>query len=274
MAKASWQVLVSDRELTIFTALGALFTLIAAALFAFPAIALVIATNGSQPGRGNSISPAEVLLLFAFYLVISFITVFFNTALIGAALQRLRGEHPSVHDGFQIAIDNLGHIFVFALISATVGVILALIEEKFKFVGQIVASIAGGAWGIVTFLVIPVMVAEGCGPFTAIKRSGQLLRQTWGEQIAGSAGIGFIFFLLALLAVIPIGLGVLAHNAIALLAGIAIGVIYLGIVFLISSALNQIFRAAVYLYTQTGTVPAQFEGWMLKDAFKAKKPAV
>jgi hypothetical protein len=140
-------------------------------------------------------------------------------------------------------------------------------------VGQIVAGIIGGAWGIVTFLVVPVMVAEDINPFDAIKRSGQLLRQTWGEQIIGSGGISLVIFLLALPAAIPVLLGVAIASTAGAIAGAVIAVLYLGVLFLVGSALNGIYRAALYLYATTGANPSQFDTGLLQDAFRQKSAA-
>jgi len=273
LAKASWAVLLAEKEMLGYTALSAVLTAIAIAALAIPGILLMLAQQGAERAGGSSTSPMGIVLLFIFYLVISFITLFFNTALIGAALQRLRGEDTNFSQGMQVAINNIGNIFVFALISATVGVVLAVIEEKFQVVGQIVGGILGGAWGIVTFLVIPVMVAEGTSPFAAIKRSAQLLRKTWGEQIIGSGGIGFVLFLLSFFGLLPIVLAALADSVAALVAAVVIAVIYWAILFLVGSALSGIFRAAVYLYAQTGETPSQFDAGLLREAFRQKSGA-
>jgi hypothetical protein len=273
LAKASWQILISEKEMLGYTALGAILTVIAVAALAAPAVVILILTGPSSSSGAAGRSPLGWVLLFVFYLVVSFITLFFNTALIGAALTRLRGGKPSFSTGMQVATRNVGHIFAFALISATVGVILAIIEEKFQVVGQIVAGIIGGAWGIVTFLVVPVMVAEDINPFDAIKRSGQLLRQTWGEQIIGSGGISLVIFLLALPAAIPVLLGVAIASTAGAIAGAVIAVLYLGVLFLVGSALNGIYRAALYLYATTGANPSQFDTGLLQDAFRQKSAA-
>jgi hypothetical protein len=209
-------------------------------------------------------------LLFVFYLVVSFITLFFNTALVGAALTRLRGGDPNFNQGMQIAIRNLGHIFVYAIINATVGLVMAIIEERLEAVGRIVAGLVGGAWAIVTFLVVPVMVAENISPFEAIKRSGELLRKTWGEQIIGSAGIGLVIFLFSLLAAVPVVLAALTGVAAVAVTGAVIAVIYLCAVFLIGSALNGVYRAALYLYATTGNSAAPFDSDLLSGAFRSK----
>ncbi len=270
LTRASWNVLVTEKELLGFTLLGAVFTVIAVGALAVPGAVLAFLSRGGAEDAGTR-SPLGWLLLFAFYLVTSLVTLYFNTALVGAALARLRDGEASFASGMAIARANAGHIFIYAVLTATVGLILAVIEDRFRLVGQIVAGILGAAWGIVTFLVVPVMVAEGVGPVDAIKRSGQLLTKTWGEQIIGSGGIGLVAFLAALLAVLPVALGILTGTAVGIAAGIVVAALYLGIVLLLASSLGGIYRAAVYLYAVGGEVPAQFEGWMLRDAFQPRK---
>jgi hypothetical protein len=270
LAKASGAVLLSDKGMLGYMGLSAVFTGIALVIFAFPGIALALTKQSGDNGSSQATGPWGFLLLFLFYLLMSFISLFFNTALVAAALQRLRGREATFGYGMQIALHNIGHIFGFALISATVGVVLAIIEERFELVGQIVASIVGGAWAIVTFLVVPVMVAEGLDPFSGIKRSAQLLRKTWGEQIIGSGGIALVLFLFALVGVMPIVLTAVTGVGAVIAAGIALAVIYWAILFLVGSALNGIFRAAVYLYAETGQTPSQFDPGLLQDAFRPK----
>src|SRR5581483_11173043 len=100
--------------------------------------------------------------------------------------------------GFRAAMARLPQIFAWALVSATVGVLLKVIENAHERVGAIIADLLGLAWSIMTFFVVPVLVVERVGPVDAVKRSISLLRETWGEALVGRAGLGFILFLLAL----------------------------------------------------------------------------
>jgi hypothetical protein len=57
------------------------------------------------------------------------------------------------------------------------------------------------------------------------------------------------------------------------IAGAVIAVLYLGVLFLVGSALNGIYRAALYLYATTGANPSQFDTGLLQDAFRQKSAA-
>ena len=258
---------MSDKELFLFTVLGGVFNLLVAAAFILPGTAVAIAQHATAPGNGHSMSLTEWVILFGFYVVSSFVTLFFNTALVAVAMEQMHGETPRMQDGFRVALANIDRIIIYALISATVGLIIAQIE-RYKLVGQIVGSILGAAWSVLTFLVLPVMIAEDCDPLTAIARSGGLLKQTWGEQVSGNIGMGFVFACLGVLAVVPLFLGFSSGTGTGMFIGVGLGVAYIAILALVSSALSQIFRAAVYLYAQMGTVPPGFDASMFNDAFR------
>ncbi len=183
---------------------------------------------------------------------------------------RLRGGDPTVRDGLQIAFSHFGAILGYAAISATVGVILKALSRR-GTLAQIVRAIVGVAWNLVTFLVVPVLVVEEVGPIEAIKRSGNLLRRTWGEQIVGGAGMGIIFFLLFLLATLLAGAGIvlgISLNSLELvIACIALGVLLYLALALISSTLSGIYAAAVYRYAAEGEVGGQFEPELIREAF-------
>src|SRR5438309_11691902 len=105
---------------------------------------------------------------------------------------------PTISDGLKVARENIKRIAGWALVTATIGLILRAIAERFGFLGRIIAGALGAAWGIVTYLVVPVLIFEKIGPWAAVKRSGSLLRQTWGEAAGGYFSLGACVVLLAL----------------------------------------------------------------------------
>lgn len=271
LVKASFEVLRQDKELILFPVVSMLASLVVVATFAVPML-LAGFFDSLVSGSGNGVLSA--IIAFLFYLVNYFVVIFSNAAVVGAATIRLNGGDPTLRDGFRIAFEHVGSILGYAAISATVGMILRAISERGGIVGQIVSGLLGFAWGVVTFLVIPVLVIEGVNPVDAVKRSGQLLRDTWGEQIVGNFGIGAISGLLILgLFVVGIPLIILAASAnsvalvillIALLVLASIGIS------LITSTLNSIYTAAVYNYAVTGTAGEFFSEDLVQGAFRPK----
>jgi hypothetical protein len=207
--------------------------------------------------------------------VVQYFVIFFcNTALVGAALIRLRGGDPTVGDGFRIASSRLGPILGYALIAATVGMVLRAISERSGLIGKLVVGLVGLAWNLATYLVVPVLVVEGVGPIEAVKRSSSYLKQTWGEQIAGNVGMGIVF---GLIGFATVGVGALLFVAAAttesvVLMGLVAGLVVLALVAnaLVSSALSGVFAAAVYRYAAEGSAGTSFPPALVQNAFRTK----
>ena len=198
LIKAAWGVLSDDKELIVFPIISAIGAILVTIAFAVPEFLLYSAGGNEALGY---------VLLFLFYLVQYTVIIFANSALVGAAMIRLRGGNPTLGDGFRLASSRFGAILGYALISATVGIILQALSKR-GTLANIVRSLVGMAWNLATYLVVPVLVVENIGPIEAIKRSANLLRRTWGEQIVGGAGMGLVFFLLILLTTVLGGAGV------------------------------------------------------------------
>jgi hypothetical protein len=269
LTKASFGVLSADKELLVFPLLSGLASILVLATFAVP----VVLTNlGTQLAAGDEASRVlGGIVSFLFYVTQYFVILFCNTALVGAALIRLRGGDPTVGDGFRIAFSRLGTILGYAVVSATVGMILRAVSQKGGAIGRIASSLFGLAWGLATYLVIPVLVVEDVGPIEAVKRSASYLKRTWGEQLAGNMGMGAVFGL-ATFAVVLLGIAGLVAAA-ALGSGVVAGIVVVAMVLaflaiaLVSSALGGIYAAAVYRYAVEGEAGSFFPEALVKDAF-------
>lgn len=277
LVKASYNVLRSDKELIWFPIISTIGTIIVTIVFAIPLFATglleAVASESGEMTQAQTI--IGLVIAFLFYFVMYTVVIFSNVALVGAAMMRLNGEDPTLRDGFRIASERIGSILGYAAIASTVGMILNAIRDEDNFLSQILASILSTAWSLIVFLVVPVLVVENVGPIEAIKRSGSLLKQTWGEQIAGSFSMGGIFFIITLVAALVIGGPVLLvasamNSEIMLFIGIAFVVIVIMGISLVGSALNGIFQAALYKYATEGKVSEFFEERLIAGAFHHK----
>lgn len=273
LTRASLAVLRADKELLLFPLISFIGLVIVTISFAVPWV-LVGGLREVESGAPGVISYA---VAFLFYLVTYTVIFFFNTALIGAAMIRLDGGDPTVRDGFRIAASRLPQIIGYALIAATVGMILRWISDRAGFVGQIVAGVIGFAWSVATFLVVPVLVMERVGPIEAIRRSGSLLRKTWGEQLVGNIGISLVFGLLALLVIV---LGVIATVALAqasvVLAIVVVvaTILIVGTIALVGAAASGIYTASLYRYATKGDPGPAFPADAVAAAFRPKSGGV
>ena len=273
LVKASWAVLRADKELIIFPIVSLVGLLLVSAAFFIPMVAAgLIDSIGGADGQGI----LTYIVLFLFYVVTYTVTFFANSALVGAALIRLSGGDPTLSDGFRIASEHAGKIVGYAIIAATVGMILRAISERSGIIGQIVIGLIGMAWSVATFLVVPVLVTEDIGPIDAVKRSGSLLKKTWGEQIVGNFGIGTVFGLIAFGIVFLIGMplfmiGASSESPALIIGAVIVMILLLMVVGLISSTLSGIYQAALYRYATDGEIGDFFDSDLIEGAFKPKR---
>jgi hypothetical protein len=138
---------------------------------------------------------------------------------------------------------------------ATVNVILQAIRERSGALGRILSGLAGMAWNLATFFMVPILLFEDKPLGQSVKRSGGLFRQTWGEAVLGQGGIGlagtvcglaaFAVGLLALFLLSPLGVA-------GAVLGVAILVLGMLGVTALFSVLDGVYKAALYRYATTG----------------------
>lgn len=261
--KESFHVLRKDRELLFFP----IISLAVLALLVYVFLKSVLSFSIEGRSLQLSFHPQTALVsLLIFYLVAYAVIVFFNSGLVGCALMRLEGRDPTVGDGLRIGLNRLPNILGWALIAATVGVLLKLLENRLGggsdgdnlSPGEVASGVLGAAWSVMTALVIPVLIVERTNPVSSIKRSSQLLKETWGEQFAGGIGLGLLVFLLAFLGALPILLASAAQSVTPKVIGIVVALIYWLALGVLYSTLNSVFHAALYQYATTGETAEGF----------------
>jgi hypothetical protein len=277
-ASDCWDVLKKDKKLLVFPLVSGLACFVVLLSFAIPIAVLRPQELNNfldeEPQAKIANSPVWFwLAVFAFYFCNYFVIYFFNAALIHCALFRFRGMELSVNDGFWAATRCLPQILGWALVSATVGVTLKIIESSSDFMGRLVSAVLGMTWTVVTYFVLPVLIVEKVGPIRAVGRSAKILSETWGEALGGRMGIGWFllpFWLIGIL--LLIGGFTLLHSVLPLGIGmIAVAIATLLLLGLVGSALETILLSGLYLYATQGEVPAEMNRGMLQRAFTARE---
>jgi hypothetical protein len=267
MARSSWHVLMSDKKLLLFPTVSGILALLVFVSFAIPMGFLH--TQGKLVDAQGKLQLWVYPIIFAFYFCSYFVVIFCNAALVSCALLRFNGHDSTLGDGFRAAMARFPQILGWALVSATVGLLLKLIENANEKVGYWVANLLGAAWTIMTYFVVPILVVEKVGPFEAISKSASLLKRTWGEAVGGKIGLGLFLLLLAIPIVLVLFLGgfLFVQMPAVGIAVLAVGIIAMLIYSAVSSALNTILLTAVYQYAAHNRVPEGFESETIARAF-------
>ena len=258
MMKSCLDVLKKDRELILFP----VFAAISVGLFV-----LIMSAGGYLDNldteQGGSLAPIIFLIFGA-----NFLIVFFNSALVSAALERLRGGDPNVSSGLSHAVKHIHHIFFWSIIVTIVAILIAMIRgdrRENSIFRQIFASLIQAGWAMMTFFVVPIIVSENIGPINAIKRSTSLFKQTWGDQVVANFGFG-IFQLFGVLFGVVVGwfFGLFSPLFGAILGG-SLAVMSVAIIY----TLEGIYKAALYEFA-LGEKPLEFQQEDLRTAYQRK----
>jgi hypothetical protein len=266
-------ILKSDKQLIWLPVLSAIFCL-AATVTIFGSGILVVLPPGpipQDPVHQKLLWQQMAPFLFLFYFATYSIGIYFNVALVSIASNRLGGGQATLSDGLQIAWERKWSILQWALLSATVGMLLQMLERRLRFLGRFVARIIGMAWTLASFFVVPLLAAEDMGPVEALSKSGRIFRKTWGEEVVGGFSFGLIFSLLALPSLLLPMIGArLRLGPAPMLAGAAVMVTYWLLLGVINSAARGIFVAALYRYANDQRVSGGFSRSDLSGAWEHK----
>jgi len=276
LTKVSFNAMKQDKELILFPILALIFSLLFIVAMVLPSILALL-------HFGNGIKQFGILqyvLLFILYLGLSFISTFFSVCVVYTTKKRFEGGNATFGESINFAFSRLHLIIMWSIVSATVGLVLRIIErmaERLGWIGRlfvnITTSILGAVWSIVTIFVVPVMVYQNLGHFDAIKKSAEVLKKTWGESIIRYIGFGLIefFFLMAgIIVMLPLIILSLNLGMHLIISEILISVLYFFGVILVFSLANSIFNTALYVYSDTGKIPRGYSKEIMANAFKRK----
>jgi NADH:ubiquinone oxidoreductase subunit 3 (subunit A)/uncharacterized Tic20 family protein len=278
--KASWRlfkqslnILRQDKEIMLYPIATTIAILVLTILFGF-----AIATLSPQLLADDATTSVinDVLLysiVFVYYVIAFFIATFFRVALTAIVYERINGGNLSFSQGLGRATAISGKIFLWSLITSTVGIVLKIISDRSKWLGKLVASLLGSAWNIVTMFIAPTLLLDKVSVWKSIGRSAEVFKKTWGETLILNISFGIVTLLLLLLdfivffllgmAVVTAGLGVAGVSVVGILFFLS-----LVLIVVISNSLNEIFKVVLYSYARFGIIAEGFSPELIVGAVK------
>src|SRR5579872_4428089 len=121
----AYRVLMQDKELMLLPLISGAIVVAVAVSFFFAAV-----VSGVTGAALQQRQPAALIPLFLFYVVTYGVGLFFQAAVIAGATERLRGGDPTVASALAAASRRIGAIVMWAVVAATVGMVLRTIQER------------------------------------------------------------------------------------------------------------------------------------------------
>jgi len=265
LCRASWRVLSRDRELVAVPIIAGIGALV---------IFLVVGTiGGLLLGSGDETGAsdwAEWVMLALATVAASWAVAIGQAAIVAGAAQRMDGHDPTVGSAFAVARTRMVRLLEWAVVATAVPILIDQLERRIGLAGRIVGWLGNVAFSVLSFLALPIIVFEDVGAVEAFKRSSSLLRQTWGEQVAFSFGIGLLGFLVALPAVVLGGAVAASPLVVVQVLGVAAAIAWIVLVAAVTSALSAVFKTALYRYGRGLPVDCSFTDQDLAAAFRSR----
>ncbi len=208
--------------------------------------------------RAYGASPLAVFYLFPGIMAATFVSVYFNVALVFAANEQIEGRRISVRQALGMAWSRRRVVFSWAVLAAVVGMVIQAIESRLGVFGRLVGILGGLAWAVATFLVIPVIAFEDVGPIEALKQSSHLIKTTFGTIARGALRFGVFFLGWILLAVAVTVVGIVVAFSVTPVLGVPIavlGVIGFFIVSMYLAAAGMYMRTILYRFATHQPLP-------------------
>lgn len=273
LSKLSFSVVKADPELLLYTFLSAIMVFATIGAASYPTYeaeqtdgshwAFTDKEIDSQTGEsiGGELTESYMAWIFITYMIGSIIVVFWNTAIIASAHERLTGGDPTIMTGIRAAFSRIHIIILWGLIAGTVGLLLRIARDSIqnnpkghpamKIMATIVLWLVEVAWWMYTFFIIPMIVLEKKGIREGLRDGRSLFGKTWGENVTSGLGIGLISLVGI---VISLGISFLIFM-ISPMLGITVGVILVGILILWANTAEVVVVAALYEFAKTGKMP-------------------
>jgi hypothetical protein len=260
LAINSFKVLKANKQLIVFPILSGFSLFLVIASFFTAALA-------ESGWHVNTICEYDKVIqysfLLLFYFASYFVVVFFNVALMHCTRMYFNGEEVNLREGLNYSISRVWAIFSWSLFAATIGTLLNILQKNLGKIGRMIFSIVGIIWGIATFFVVPVIAYEKNGALHAFKRSAQLMKEKWGENVGASFSFELIQFI-GIVTILVIA-GVI-YFMLDPVVGISVAALGIAIVLAIMSAAKSIFISALY-HNITGNPVKHYYYAMVDDLF-------
>ncbi len=123
----------------------------------------------------------------------NFVTLLFNVALTYAASEQIEGRIIGIGEAVRFAWSRRAAILKWTFFSGVVGLVLNMIERRVGILSKVIGFLAALSWAVAVFFVVPILAFEDVGPIEAVRRSANLMKETFGTVTRSALRFGTLF---------------------------------------------------------------------------------
>ena len=219
--------------------------------------------DSAQTGGTTHLSAAQWAIVVVAGVLTMFVSVVSHATIIARVMARFHGQQVSNTEAARAALTKSPQLMAWAFINYVVVSILRSIGNR-GILGLLVGALLRAGWMLASFFVVPVILFEDKGALASIKRSVELCRARWGENIVGNGALGVVGFVAILL---DVAVAMVVGMVFAPL-GAVVGSIGLVVILLVLTVASAAFNAALYWYAVTDQSPGQYSIGDLQSAYR------
>jgi len=236
-------------------------------IFGIGALVLLptLRSTNTTAGQSAHLSVGQWLALAVVGVLVMFVSVVSHATIIARVMARFHGKSVTNAQAARAALTKSPQLLAWAFINYVVISLLRGIGNR-GLIGVLVGALLRAGWMLASFFVVPVILFEDRSAVASIKRSVDLCRSRWGENIVGNGTLGIIGFVAILL---DVAVSVVLGMAFAPV-GVVVGIIGLAAILLVLTVATAAFNAALYWYAVTDQSPGQYSVGDLQSAYRQK----
>ncbi len=248
--KESWRFLSTDPELLWVPVITFFINLF---LLGFLIGAFLIGTLGNlEAWLEEGMNSVKYLLVFGIYVICTFSVAIAQAAISYIVFTRAEGGDATLKQGMKVAFAHSQALLIWAVIAGTVSLLIRYFIEKSPLFGKILISMLGFAWSVLTYFVVPAIVLGKKEPVVAIKHSGKLFTETWGETVVSNVTLGLVFVVAHVIAFTTffglVVLGMAFNSALFIIGAICLIFIWVVASTIVSQVLEAVLKTLLYVY--------------------------
>jgi hypothetical protein len=219
--------------------------------------------TGSSEGQPVHLSAGQWLVTVVVGVLVMFGSVVSHATIIARVMARFHGQGVTNTQAARAALSKSPQLLGWAFVNYVVMSILRNIANR-GIIGLLIGSALRAGWYLASFFVVPVILFENKGAVASIKRSVQLCKGRWGENIVGNGALGLIGFV-----AIAVDVAVAALlGTVFVPLGVAVGLVGLVAILLVLTVASGAFNAALYWYAVTDQSPGEYSVGDLQAAYR------
>ncbi|HUY70138.1 MAG TPA: DUF6159 family protein [Candidatus Baltobacteraceae bacterium] len=266
VASAVRKLIFKDKRLFGYPILSAVVSLAIAALMFIPTFFL---------GYGNGSSVAYVIVLFAYYIIVTFIGTYLLVAMLLAFRAYAGGKEMSMGEALSQTSEYATLIFEWAVFYSIIMMLLRALESRSRGIGGlIISAVASFAISIAILFVIPVIIDQKVGPIKAIESSVKFIKDNLGASFGGLAYSDLYSMIFTFGGIALIAIGLLSGIPVIMIPLLAVGVGLFVVGALLGFMISNVFRLILYDYKTTGKLPEGIDAKLVQSAIVTKTPGV